>query len=610
MSRSQERYWAQQKEKAATRQAALEAVRKAAAAQEEANQQSQMMAWQHYYAWQAYYAQQGQAAGSGIATMQLPQTDTVGLEVEAPPPPPLPPHSAPPPPPTATAASESIHAPILAPPPPPISYPYLGSMISQPNMMLMPMSIPAPSVPMPLPPGNTDTDNREKDKDGDSDEEEEERNQDQEGIALENRRGRIPLTSSSNYNINVLLYNNILSNEYYRALAEISTFHEVANEIEISVTHTEPWTQGTQRMPSTAFCLLLKLLQIRLTYKQMREIISNKYKFHTRCLGLLYLRYASPPKQLWNWMEPLIQNIYSADDYGDCSERNNDNDDDDYKLGRFAEMLLCDMSYFGTTLPRIPVLIDRSHRLRLLLLHDRKMRTAINMTRAPPNSHTCAARRVKALFQEDEETTPAWCDAILQEPLSKAKSENEVKNESDEDGDTDTDTYRVIFTGYEDDGIFNISISDVEFDPTPSKCPDDLMAIVIAQAREASTAKGKQYASRVHGLKSALAMKVDHFTTNKRGEDGLAEIPSDSKKRDRERDEKERGEFRKAYEKRDRDSYSSHKRRTYDGDDVGGYSRDRDIARDRYKDRVRDRDRDRDRDGNKDYNRRDYYRDV
>jgi hypothetical protein len=79
----------------------------------------------------------------------------------------------------------------------------------------------------------------------------------------------LKLTNTSTYNINSLLYKNVLGSDYYKACGALDDFNELLHEIHASVTHVEPWSQGTQRLPSTAFCLLVKMFEFRLTRKQV-----------------------------------------------------------------------------------------------------------------------------------------------------------------------------------------------------------------------------------------------------------------------------------------------------------------------------------------------------
>jgi hypothetical protein len=51
------------------------------------------------------------------------------------------------------------------------------------------------------------------------------------------------------------------------------------------VTHVEPWATGTQRIPSSAFCILHKLSTMRLTGRQLRTLLEHGDSPHIRALG-------------------------------------------------------------------------------------------------------------------------------------------------------------------------------------------------------------------------------------------------------------------------------------------------------------------------------------
>ncbi|KAL0378913.1 UNVERIFIED_CONTAM: Pre-splicing factor SR-like 1, partial [Sesamum radiatum] len=68
---------------------------------------------------------------------------------------------------------------------------------------------------------------------------------------------------------------NILSSDYFRDLLRLKTYHEVIDEIYVTVTHVEPWMTGNCRGPSTAFCLLYKFFTMKLTVKQMHGLLKH-----------------------------------------------------------------------------------------------------------------------------------------------------------------------------------------------------------------------------------------------------------------------------------------------------------------------------------------------
>ncbi|XP_047982734.1 pre-mRNA splicing factor SR-like 1 isoform X3 [Salvia hispanica] len=100
---------------------------------------------------------------------------------------------------------------------------------------------------------------------------------------------------------------NILSSDYFRDLLKLKTYHEVIDEIYVTVTHVEPWMTGNCRGPSTAFCLLYKFFLMKLTVKQMHGLLTHPDSPYIRAIGFLYLRYVADPKTLWGWCEPYVK---------------------------------------------------------------------------------------------------------------------------------------------------------------------------------------------------------------------------------------------------------------------------------------------------------------
>ena len=173
----------------------------------------------------------------------------------------------------------------------------------------------------------------------------------------EKRRAEIPLHGNAEtFNLNPLLYNNIMGTEYFMSLQGLHTFDAIVDEIYEQVTHVEPWATGTQRVPSSAFCLLVKLCTFRVTREQMKVLLTHGDSPHIRLLGFLYLRYATPPAELWAWFAPHLDDeepVAYTHDPADVST-----------VGSFARRLLTEQHYHNTVLPRIPVLIERGIKVK------------------------------------------------------------------------------------------------------------------------------------------------------------------------------------------------------------------------------------------------------
>ena len=334
------------------------------------------------------------------------------------------------------------------------------------------------------------------------------------------KRNYLPLHgNATTYNINSLLHRNIMESDYYRNLYQLETYHEVLQEIAARVTHVEPWQTGTSRIPSTASCLLLKFLNMQLTVKQMTGLLkcsnSDHYSPHARALGFLYLRYACPPSDLYRWFEPYFEDpeeFCPASDEVPCT------------MGEFVIKLLTDMQYYGTTLPRIPVLIERALRVALLLVEDRRKRRKANLKNLDSFAVGIA---VRAVFS-DPENEPAFYDAVI----------DSIEDYEDwEEFDGLGKIYWVTFSEFGNSEC--VDLGDMELvggaagrrggggggggadrDRSRSRSRDrdrdprggSLMDKVMQSSREASAAVGKNYAKRVATYKGSLSMKIDRHT--------------------------------------------------------------------------------------------------
>ena len=69
------------------------------------------------------------------------------------------------------------------------------------------------------------------------------------------------------------------------------------------------------------------------------------------------------------------------------------------------------MQYFGTTLPRIPVPIERKMKVMLLLLDEKKRRRTKNL-RSQEDGKFRVGDKVKAIYSDDA-NEPAWYEAVI-----------------------------------------------------------------------------------------------------------------------------------------------------------------------------------------------------
>jgi len=207
------------------------------------------------------------------------------------------------------------------------------------------------------------------------------------------------------FNVNKLLFDRIVESDYYKHLLPLRGFQEITQEASDRVTHVEPWSAGTSRTPSTAWVLLVKLFECKLTARQVNSLIRRRGQPLVRALGFLYLRVVTDPKKLWEWCEEFVDD---PEEFNPAA-----NPDLSMTVGRFVMKLLQDMNYYNTMLPRIPVPTERKIKAFIILLEDEQRRAADNMHAL----HLLKpGAKIQAIYK-DEETEPAFYPATLVELL-------------------------------------------------------------------------------------------------------------------------------------------------------------------------------------------------
>jgi pre-mRNA-splicing factor 38B len=392
--------------------------------------------------------------------------------------------------------------------------------------------------------------------------------------------------NSKTFNINTLLYDNIMSNDYFKALYQLRTYHEVIAEIQRVVQNVEPWYVGTSRHPSSAFCLLVKFMVMRLTMKQMTGLLEMKGFPMVRAIGFLYLRYTAPPTDLWRWFEPYLEDDETFAPSADQVV---------ISFGIFLKKLLTEMQYYGTTLPRIPVPIERKIKVLLLLLDEKMKRRQENMKILKKNPHLFNVGETVMAIYADEENEPAWYEAridaqdeesttkywvtfpeygnsecvdlgnikLINEKMKEIERDSHAR-EDDRDGHDsktnidkddrrrgdsrdarrrsrdDRENSRERYTkdhyrGRSRDRTINRSRSR---SPNTSKyeyveSQEDLMKKVIESERAASAAVGRNYAQRPISYKGSLSLKADSYGVRKRSPHRERENERSGRKRSR-----------------------------------------------------------------------------
>ncbi|OBZ89862.1 hypothetical protein A0J61_02098 [Choanephora cucurbitarum] len=106
---------------------------------------------------------------------------------------------------------------------------------------------------------------------------------------------------------------------------------------------------------------------LRLTIKQIENLIDHVDSPYIRAIGFLYLRYVCAPAQLWDWFQYYLED----DEVVQISSGQNPTK---ITIGKLCRMLITEPKFQGTMLPRIPVPIARDLEKKLQG-YDREHRT-------------------------------------------------------------------------------------------------------------------------------------------------------------------------------------------------------------------------------------------
>jgi pre-mRNA-splicing factor 38B len=173
--------------------------------------------------------------------------------------------------------------------------------------------------------------------------------------------------SQDSMNMNNMLLTNIRVSDYFKLLSEKRTFEEVVDEIYYNVKSAVPWVPGTHNVkstngmcgavrgvsaagrPTSCFTLVYKCFCLKLTASQINTLINHPDSPYIRIVGFLYLRFCCKPDKLWGWYEQYLDDeeefYVQGEKYGEG---------DKTTFGPWLRLLLTEMDYHETRLPRIP----------------------------------------------------------------------------------------------------------------------------------------------------------------------------------------------------------------------------------------------------------------
>lgn len=176
---------------------------------------------------------------------------------------------------------------------------------------------------------------------------------------------------STTFNINPLLRENILMSAYFKELFHYKYMEEIVQEIVQKATHAEPWAHAMSGVPSTLFCCLYRLMLMKLSEDQIRYLMEYEDSPYVKCTGFLYMRYCCDPVNLWN---KLAKYLYIDEVFKPSLDLEAQS-----TIGVYVENLFTELNYYGTRLPRIPLMIEREIKKKIMIHHEKKHRREENL---------------------------------------------------------------------------------------------------------------------------------------------------------------------------------------------------------------------------------------
>jgi pre-mRNA-splicing factor 38B len=222
--------------------------------------------------------------------------------------------------------------------------------------------------------------------------------------------------SEDTFHFNPLLLKNTIHSSYFqKACQTLSNWNAVIDQIYYEVTHVQPFSSLIDKTPSTAFCLLLRLMTLRMTDHQLTLTLQHPDSPYIRAIGFLYLRFVGPPEQILRWIEPYLfdPEPIQVDGSGGSSLGSKSKRNDISTMGEFVRTIFDAREYFGTPLPRFPLPVERELRVRILAANQVAQRATKHYQNAATMKYfQTIGNEVMALYGDDENPT-TWYKAVV-----------------------------------------------------------------------------------------------------------------------------------------------------------------------------------------------------
>jgi pre-mRNA-splicing factor 38B len=217
----------------------------------------------------------------------------------------------------------------------------------------------------------------------------------------------------------VLLRNTIHSSYFIKCCRELQDWNAIIDEIYCEVKTMDTFcSSAVKPQPSSAFCLLLRLLTYRMTEHQVSLTLQHADSPYIRAIGFLYLRYVCPPERMLEYIEPYL--LVDDEDGQEIKV-----DRLTIPLAKFIRLLFTHRDYFGgTPLPRLPVTVEAAVQAKVRAADRAADRAAQHYKNSDRMQRlTTVGSEVMALYGDDDIPT-TWYRAIVDRVVHQDETAN------------------------------------------------------------------------------------------------------------------------------------------------------------------------------------------
>ncbi|CAK0883244.1 unnamed protein product [Prorocentrum cordatum] len=170
-----------------------------------------------------------------------------------------------------------------------------------------------------------------------------------------------------------MLKDQILKSSYFKSLLDnAGTVDALAEEISGFADDLDVYQAGSTTSPSVFFCCVFRLFTLEHTVEELHWLLDHSESVPVRCAACLFARFSLRPDRLWDTLEEYM---LDDQDLGDFRVKQPSLPP---TVGEYVESLLTKDKYFGTPLPRLPVVVRRKLEEHLAPLSQYRKRAQAN----------------------------------------------------------------------------------------------------------------------------------------------------------------------------------------------------------------------------------------